>query len=136
MIHCGGPFSLHSQDDGEACLATGTHYTGITGEYLVFLNRFPTSMPRPKLNITIMPGTGFDVVPSDCLALHLKTKLPTATHLQLAFTMSKGGLSRGTSKSMTEGLGEVGHPKKMENSSALNWVIWSKEVDFGSFQVL
>jgi short subunit dehydrogenase-like uncharacterized protein len=36
----------------------------------------------------LMPGVGFDVVPTDCLAAHLKRRLPTATHLTLAFQTS------------------------------------------------
>ena len=33
----------------------------------------------------LLPGVGFDVVPTDCLAAHLEGRLPTATHLTLAF---------------------------------------------------
>ena len=29
--------------------------------------------------IMVLPGAGFDVVPSDCLAAHLKRRLPSAT---------------------------------------------------------
>ena len=50
-----------------------------------------------------MPGTGFDVVPSDCLALHLANRLPGATDLQLAFTGSVA-VSPGTMKTMVENL--------------------------------
>mgnify|MGYP000849641037 CR=1 FL=1 len=134
VIHCGGPFRYTAKTMSEACLATGTHYTDITGEYLVFESLPSLDAQAKKLNITIMPGTGFDVVPSDCLALHLKTKLPTATHLQLAFTMSKGGLSRGTSKSMTEGLGEGGLIRKDGKLTRIELGDLVKEVDFGSFK--
>ena len=39
----------------------------------------------PALIITemILPGVGFDVVPSDCLNLHVRQRLPSATHLKL-----------------------------------------------------
>ena len=40
-----------------------------------------------------MPGTGFDVVPSDCLALHLKERMADATSLELAFYGTGGGSS-------------------------------------------
>jgi short subunit dehydrogenase-like uncharacterized protein len=105
VIHCGGPFRFTAKAMADACLETGVHYTDITGEHQVFEMLAGYDDKAKQKGIMIMPGTGFDVVPSDCLALYLKKKLPTATHLQLAFTMSKGGLSRGTSKSMTEGLG-------------------------------
>jgi short subunit dehydrogenase-like uncharacterized protein len=33
--------------------------------------------------VMLLPAVGFDVVPGDCLAAHLKEKVPTATHLDL-----------------------------------------------------
>ena len=134
VIHCGGPFRYTAATMCEACLASGTHYTDITGEYQVF-ESLPTLDKKAKeLELMIMPGVGFDVVPSDCLALHLKTRLPSATHLQLAFTMSKGGLSRGTSKSMTEGLGYGGLIR--QDGKLTYCALGSKvlEVDFGTFK--
>jgi short subunit dehydrogenase-like uncharacterized protein len=134
VIHCGGPFRYTAKTMSEACIVTNTHYTDITGEYQVFESLPDLDQKAKGLNITIMPGTGFDVVPSDCLALHLKNRLPSATHLQLAFTMSKGGLSRGTSKSMTEGLGYGG---LIRQDGKLSYcALGSKvlEIDFGSFK--
>ena len=106
LIHCGGPFIHTAKDMVEACLATDTHYLDITGEYQVFdLVQGYSDVAKDK-RIMLMPGAGFDVVPSDCLASYLKSQLPTAINLQLAF-MSKGGrLSRGTTKTMIENLGE------------------------------
>ena len=50
---------------------------------------------------------GFDVVPTDCLAAHLKERLPTATELKLAFrTLSSA--SHGTAQTAVENLGEGG----------------------------
>ena len=55
-----------------------------------------------------MPGVGFDVVPTDCMALFLSKKLPDANLLQLAFASVGGGLSHGTATTMVMGLGEGG----------------------------
>src|SRR5690606_2601806 len=85
VIHCAGPFSLTSRQMGEACLRTGTHYTDITGEIAVFEACAAVDKKAREAGIMIMPGVGFDVVPSDCLAVHLKNLLPSATHLTLAF---------------------------------------------------
>lgn len=136
VIHCGGPFRHTAKVMAEACLATGTHYTDITGEYLVF-ELLPTldSAAKEK-GITLMPGTGFDVVPSDCLALHLKNRLPSATHLQLGFTMSGGGLSRGTKKSMTEGLGDGGLIRKDGKLSHIHLGDKVLNIDFGPFKTI
>lgn len=134
VIHCGGPFRYTAKTMSEACLATKTHYTDITGEYQVFESLPLLDEAAKQSGITIMPGTGFDVVPSDCLALHLKSRLPSATHLQLAFTMSKGGLSRGTSKSMTEGLGYGGMIRQDGKLTPIALGDRVLEVDFGSFK--
>lgn len=134
VIHCGGPFRYTASTMSEACIATNTHYTDITGEYQVFESLPLLDGAAKEAGITLMPGTGFDVVPSDCLALHLKNRLPSASHLQLGFTMSKGGLSRGTSKSMTEGLGDGGMIRM--NGKLTTIALGDKvlEIDFGSFK--
>ena len=102
VLHCAGPFSATSAPMVEACLQTGTHYLDITGEIDVFeairLHR-DTAKAR---GVLLMPGCGFDVLPTDCLALMLKNRLPDATHLLLAFA-SSGRPSRGTAKTMVEG---------------------------------
>lgn len=134
VIHCAGPFRHTAKAMADACLETKTHYTDITGEYQVFELLADYDQKAKAADITIMPGTGFDVVPSDCLALHLKNQLPTATHLQLAFTMSKGGLSRGTKKSMVEGMGEDGQIRINGKLTNLPLGAKSMEVDFGTFK--
>ena len=134
VIHCGGPFRYTAQTMADACVATQTHYTDITGEYLVFESLPKLDAAAKEKGIMIMPGTGFDVVPSDCLAVHLKNRLPSATHLQLAFTMSKGGLSRGTKKSMTEGLGDGGLIRQNGELTRINLGDKFLDIDFGSFK--
>lgn len=135
VIHCGGPFRHTAKKMIDACLEANTHYTDITGEYGVFELLAGYDAKAKQAGLTVLPGTGFDVVPSDCLALHLKNKLPSATHLQLAFTMSKGGLSRGTKKSMTEGLGYGGMIR--ENGELVSIQLGDKvrDVDFGEFKM-
>jgi short subunit dehydrogenase-like uncharacterized protein len=133
VIHCAGPFQFTAKAMADACLETRTHYTDITGEYQVFEMLTGYDEKAKRAGITILPGTGFDVVPSDCLALHLKNKLPDADHLQLAFAMSKGGLSRGTAKTSVEGLG---HGSTIRSNGRLLPVPLGEkilEVDFGAF---
>lgn len=135
VLHCGGPFIYTAKAMVDACLEVKKHYTDITGEYQVFEMLAEEYNDKAKqAGIMIMPGTGFDVVPSDCLALHLKNKLPSATHLQLAFAMSKGGLSRGTKKSMTEKLGSGSLIRRNGALTVIPIGEKSMEVDFGSYK--
>lgn len=134
VIHCAGPFRFTALQMVKACLDTGVHYTDITGEYEVFEKLAQYNAQALLKNMMIMPGTGFDVVPSDCLAVYLKNKLPDASHLQLAFTALKGGISRGTRKSMIEGLGYPGKIRKKGQLTDIQPGDKVMEVDFGTFR--
>ncbi|MDH4089402.1 MAG: saccharopine dehydrogenase NADP-binding domain-containing protein [Cyclobacteriaceae bacterium] len=134
LIHCAGPFQYTARQMVEACVATGTHYTDITGEYGVFETLAAYGEKGKDAGIMIMPGTGFDVVPTDCLALYLKNRLPAANHLLLAFAMSKGGLSRGTAKTSIEGLGRGSMIRKDGKLLPVPLGENVMEVDFGSFK--
>jgi short subunit dehydrogenase-like uncharacterized protein len=90
-----------------ACLAGGTHYLDITGEISVFANAHKQSDQARRADIVLIPGVGFDVVPSDCLAASLVQALPAATELVLAFEAG-GGPSPGTAKTSVEGLARGG----------------------------
>ena len=105
VLHAAGPFIYTAKSMIGACIRNGVHYLDITGEIAVFelASRYD-SRGRAK-NIVIMPGVGFDVVPTDCMAAYLKDKLPDATHLKLGFGSVGGSVSRGTAMTMIEGLG-------------------------------
>lgn len=108
VVHAAGPFQFTAKQMVEACLNTGTHYLDINGDISVFemLKQYDTA--AKNADIMIMPGVGFDVVPTDCIALLLKKLLPDAIKLQLAFAMTGGGLSHGTATTMANRLGEGG----------------------------
>jgi short subunit dehydrogenase-like uncharacterized protein len=90
----------------DACLQTGTHYIDINGDIAVFEMLKKYDAAAKEKNIMVMPGVGFDVVPTDCIALQLKNKMPDATHLKLAFASIGGGLSHGTAITMAGKIGE------------------------------
>jgi short subunit dehydrogenase-like uncharacterized protein len=105
VLHVAGPFSKTSAPMREACLAMRKHYLDITGEIDVFEACAAKSAEAQEAGIAIMPGCGFDVVPSDCLAAHVKRRLPDATSLSLAIS-GLASVSRGTAKTAIEMLGE------------------------------
>ncbi len=108
VLHCAGPFSATSRPMLAACLLAGTHYLDITGEIAVFESIHSRQSEVRDAGIVAIPGVGFDVVPTDCLAAMLKRELPSASHLKLAFKSRYGKLSPGTAKTMVEGLPEGG----------------------------
>jgi short subunit dehydrogenase-like uncharacterized protein len=107
VLHCAGPFSHTWRAMSDACLRARAHYLDITGEIAVFESLHARDTEARAAGIMLLPGAGFDVVPSDCLAAHLARRLPDATSLALAFA-SSGGMSRGTLTTMVEGLGGPG----------------------------
>jgi saccharopine dehydrogenase (NAD+, L-lysine-forming) len=88
----------------DGCLATGTHYLDITGEIDVFEAVLARKAEAAAAGVTLLPGSGFDVVPSDCLAAMLARALPDAIRLELAIKMG-GGVSPGTAKTAMESVG-------------------------------
>jgi len=108
VLHCAGPFIRTSAPMVRACLAQRVHYLDITGEIAVFETILAQSLAARERGVVLLPGVGFDVVPSDCLAGRLADALPDAIALELAFVSDYPGLSRGTLKTMIESLPHVG----------------------------
>lgn len=130
LIHCAGPFSRTSRPLADACLQTGTHYLDITGEIAVFEQLQCRDGEARAAGVMLLPGAGFDVVPSDCLAAHLKRRLPEATHLALAFR-GLGGISRGTALTALEGLAQQGAVRRDGRIVPVPVGHATRSVDFG-----
>jgi short subunit dehydrogenase-like uncharacterized protein len=132
VLHCAGPFVRTSKPMVEACLAAAVHYLDITGEIAVFepiLGRRGDDARRA--GVALLPGVGFDVVPSDCLAARLARALPDATELTLAFTSDRGGISRGTLKTMIESLPAAGAVRRNGRIVPVPLAFDAREIDFG-----
>lgn len=112
VIHCAGPFSETAIPMVEACIHSQTNYLDITGEIWVFEDVMKYHEKAQTAGIALIPGVGFDVVPTDCLAGYLKEKLPSGTNLELAFVGSKTGMSRGTAVTMAKNIAKGGFIRK------------------------
>jgi short subunit dehydrogenase-like uncharacterized protein len=108
VLHAAGPFRHTAETMIDACIRMKVHYTDITGEIMVFEKAKSMDAQAREAGIMVMSGVGFDVVPTDCIALYLKQQLPTASSLQLAFTGTGSRTSRGTATTMAEGAGSPG----------------------------
>lgn len=130
VLHCAGPFSITSLPMVKACLRNKKHYTDITGEISVFETCAAMDKQAVDAGVMVMPGVGFDVVPSDCLAMHIKNRLPSATHLSLAF-YGMGRISHGTQATMTMNVGRGGAIRKDGKITAVPAAWKTREIDFG-----
>lgn len=130
VLHCAGPFARTSRPMAEACLAARAHYLDITGEVAVFEALARRDAEARAAGVMLLPGSGFDVVPSDCLAAHLKRRLPSATHLTLAF-LGTGGVSRGTATTMVENLDKGGLVRRDGRLVRVPAAWKTRAIDFG-----
>jgi short subunit dehydrogenase-like uncharacterized protein len=130
VLNCAGPFSRTARPMVDACLRNRVHYVDVTGEVEVFEALAARDADATASGVVVLPGAGFDVVPSDCLAAHLKRRLPSATHLALGF-QALSGVSRGTAITTIEGMGK---PNLVRRDGVLTEVPMgasSRTVDFG-----
>ena len=130
VLNCAGPFSRTAKAMAEGCIAAGVHYLDITGEIDVFEALAALGPKAATAGVMLMPGTGFDVVPSDCLAAHLKRRLPDASALTLAF-QAIGQPSHGTATTMVENVHRGGMIRCDGKLVAVASASSSREVDFG-----
>jgi saccharopine dehydrogenase (NAD+, L-lysine-forming) len=110
VAHCAGPFSATSKPMVDACLASATHYLDITGEIDVFEAVLARGAEARDAGVVLLPGAGFDVVPTDCLAAMLARALPGAIRLELA-VRAHGSVSPGTARTAMESIGKTGRAR-------------------------
>ncbi len=103
VLSAAGPFSATSRPVADACLRNRVHYLDITGEIDVFEALAARDAEAKLRGVMLLPGVGFDVAPSDCLAAHLKRRLPDANDLRLYLSLG-ANMSRGTAKTMIEAI--------------------------------
>jgi short subunit dehydrogenase-like uncharacterized protein len=112
VIHCAGPFVYTAKQMVEACIQTGTHYIDINGDLSVFEWIKKQNEKAKAANVMLLPGAGFDVIPTDCIAARLKAQMPDATDLKLAFASFGGNISHGTAMTMIDKIGNGSAKRK------------------------
>jgi short subunit dehydrogenase-like uncharacterized protein len=92
VLNIAGPFSKSASSASsasiiaEACLRNGVHYLDVAGELEVFEELHCHHARALATNVMLMPGVGFVIVPSDCLAAYAAAKLPGTTHLRIGLS--------------------------------------------------
>lgn len=130
VLNCAGPFYRTHEPLVDACLATETDYLDITGEIEVFQAVAARDEEAATAGCVLLPGVGFDVVPSDCLAAHLAEALPDATRLSLGMDI-QGRPSPGTLKTMVQGLGESSAVREGGRITRIALGSRTRTIDFG-----
>jgi short subunit dehydrogenase-like uncharacterized protein len=131
VCHAAGPFIHTSAPMLHACLAAGSNYIDITGELPVFQHTFRHDGAARERGIALISGTGFDVVPSDCLAKYVADQVPHATELEMAIA-ALSRASAGTTKTLLEMLPEGGKVRRDGQLVEHPFGVGAKRVRFSS----
>ncbi len=131
VLHCAGPFVLTFRQMAEACIRNKKHYVDISGEIEGFEALAAMDEDAKRAGVMLLPGGGFDVVPSDCLIAYTAGKLPNATNLELYIKSIGSGVSRGTARSGIENSHRQGRIRRDGKIVSVPNVWDSKLIDFG-----
>lgn len=130
VLNCAGPFSATARPIIAASIAAGVHYLDITGEIDVFEHARSLDIKARSADVILCPGVGFDVIPTDCLALALKQSLPDAISLSLGF-QSQSLKSPGTAKTTVEGIGTGTKIRRGGTIRTQPLGLLARRIDFG-----
>lgn len=130
VLNAAGPFSSTAGPVSAACLAAGSHYLDLTGEIPVFQALHRLDAAARDRGLLLLPGAGFIVLPSDCLAAHVAGRLPGALWLRLGISRSFL-VSRGSARTMTELLDGNAQIRRDGRLESLPWNRLDRSLDFG-----
>lgn len=106
VLHVAGPFAVTARPMMEACISAGVHYLDTTAEYPTFVVAESMHEAALRADVMLLSGAGWDVVPSDCLAVHTALRVTDPERLTIALRVT-GGFSRGSLASAA-GIGDLG----------------------------
>jgi short subunit dehydrogenase-like uncharacterized protein len=131
MLNLAGPFVHTAEPVAQACLEAGAHYLDISGEVdaLSALSRLHGAA-RAR-GVMLMPGVGFDIVPSDCLGAHAAARVRNLRRLRVAVS----GLelsSPGSLKTLAHELGRRTRVRRAGELVEIEPGALTREFDFGA----
>ena len=130
VIHYAGPFAHTAKAMADGCLRSGVHYLDITGEVAVFESLAARDAEAKSAGVMLLPGAGFDVVPSDCLAAHLRPPPAHRNAANVAFQLV-GQASRGTATTVVENLHRGGLVRRGGALRPVPAAWHTRSIDFG-----
>ena len=83
LLNAAGPYSQTCRSLLEGCLRNQVSYLDLSGEVEPLSWAAQAGPAFAERGLMVLPAIGFDVVPSDCLAVHVARRVPDATRLTL-----------------------------------------------------
>jgi short subunit dehydrogenase-like uncharacterized protein len=84
VLNVAGPFLHTAASLAEACLAGGVHYLDIGNELQAFRALYDLDQRARQAGVAIIPGVGFGVVATNCLARYVSDAVGGAAILEVA----------------------------------------------------
>lgn len=107
VFNAAGPFTNTSAPIVNACLDARTNYVDIAGEVPVLEHILSLDQLAHRKGIVILPGLGFDVIATDCMARYVAEQINAPNRLEIATVTSiTTKPSPGTVKSMLDSLSQ------------------------------
>ena len=131
LLNFAGPFAQTAEPLMRACIASGTDYLDITAEINVY--RLAEQLGAGS-DVMLLPGVGWDVVPTDCLAMHVAARMQQPHSLKIALRVP-GAMSRGSAMSVGEIIG-AGVMTRIEGHLVATPDAPPQHLDFGAGPVL
>lgn len=105
IFNAAGPFTHTSAPMVKACLDAKTNYVDLAGEVSVLEHILSLDQQAHRKGIVFIPGLGFDVIATDCMARYVAEQVNAPTELEIATVTSiTAQPSPGTVNSMLESL--------------------------------
>jgi short subunit dehydrogenase-like uncharacterized protein len=104
VLNVAGPFLHTAARLAEACLGAGVHYLDISNELRVFCSLYDLDERAQQAGVTIIPGVGFGVVASNCLARYVSDAVGGAENLEVASRIASAQPGPGAAATIRENL--------------------------------
>lgn len=134
LLNFAGPFVHTAQPLMRACIASGTDYLDITAEINVYRLAEQLGVDAREAGVMLLPGVGWDVVPTDSLAMHVARRVQQPHALRIALQVP-GAMSRGSAMSVGEIIG-AGVLARIDGHLVATLDAPPQHLDFGAGPVL
>jgi len=101
LVNFAGPFAQTADALMRGCIKAGVDYLDITAEINVYRLAERLGTEAAESGVMLLPGVGWDVVPTDCLAVHVARRVRNPQSLSIALQVA-GSMSRGSARSVSE----------------------------------
>ena len=104
VLNAAGPFLHTAAPLAKGCLRAGVHYLDISNELQVFRNLYDLDEEATRVGVSIIPGVGFGVVATNCLARYVSEMVGGADRLEVASRVASAQPGPGAAATMQENL--------------------------------